>query len=49
MVQRLLARKRDDAHPDYTVETFERLLGESFEIERREVLASRTLYEARPR
>jgi SAM-dependent methyltransferase len=49
MVQRLLARKQDDAHPDYTVESFERLLGESFEIERREVLASRTLYEARPR
>ena len=49
MVQRLLSRKRDDAHPDYTVETFERLLGERFEIARREVLATRTLYEARPR
>jgi SAM-dependent methyltransferase len=49
MVQRLLARKRDDAHPDYSTESFERILAERFEIVRREELASRTLYEARPR
>lgn len=51
MVQRLLARKKDDAHPDYTAESFERELLKRFEITRREPLASRfrTLYEARPR
>jgi SAM-dependent methyltransferase len=49
MVKRLLARKRDDAHPDYTAESFERVLAESFEIVRREELGSRTLFEARPR
>ena len=51
MVQRLLARKKDDAHPDYTAESFERELLKRFEIARREPLASglRTLYEARPR
>ena len=50
MVQRLLARKRDDAHPDYRTDVFERLLAERFEIVRREELASghRTLFEARP-
>ncbi len=51
MVERLLTRKRDDAHPDYGSEQFERELAERFEIVRREELASgvRTLYEARPR
>ena len=51
MVKRLLSRKRDDAHPDYTLESFEQALGQRFEIVRREPLASglRTLYEARPR
>jgi hypothetical protein len=49
MVKRLLSRKRDDAHPDYTAESFERVLAESFEIVRREDLGTRTLFEARPR
>ena len=51
MVQRLLSRKKDDAHPDYDAENFERLLAKRFEISRREPLASglRTLYEAHPR
>ena len=49
MVERLLSRKKDDAHPDYSAENFERVLAESFEIARREELASRTLFEARPR
>ncbi len=51
MVERLLARKRDDAHPDYGAEQFERELGQRFEITRREKLASgnRTLFEAHPR
>ena len=51
MVERLLARKRDEAHPDYTVDRFERELGERFTIARREELASKTriLYEAHPR
>ena len=50
MVQRLLARKRDGAHPDYRVDLFERALAEHFEIDRREPLGAgrRTLYEARP-
>jgi hypothetical protein len=51
MVQRLLAGKPEAANPDYDRETFERALGETFEVERSELLASgtRTLYEARPR
>lgn len=49
MVQRLLAGKTDKANPDYERETFERALGERFEVERTERLGSRTLYEARPR
>jgi SAM-dependent methyltransferase len=51
MVERLMARKREDAHPDYGSEQFERELGRRFEITRREELASgrRTLYEATPR
>jgi hypothetical protein len=49
MVQRLLAGKTDKANPDYERESFERALGERFEVERTERLGSRTLYEARPR
>jgi hypothetical protein len=51
MVRRLLARKRDDAHPDYHLDWFERCLAERFEIERSEELAGgeRVIYVARPR
>jgi len=49
MVQKLLSGKTDKANPDYERETFERALGERFEVERTERLGSRTLYEARPR
>ena len=49
MVQKLLSGKIEKANPDYERETFERALGERFEVERTERLASRTLYEARPR
>jgi len=50
MVQRLLARKREGAHPGYRADLFERALAERFDIVRRESLAygRRTLYEARP-
>ena len=49
MVQRLLSGKVEKANPDYERETFERALGERFEVERTERLGSRTLYEVRPR
>jgi hypothetical protein len=51
MVARMLARKREGTHADYTRETFERLLGEAFEVEATEELAdgARVLYRARPR
>ena len=51
MVQRLLSGKAESANPDYDRATFERELGERFEVERSERLASgtRTLYEVRPR
>ena len=49
MVQKLLSGKVEKANPDYERETFERVLGERFEVERTERLGSRTLYEARPR
>ena len=51
MVQKLLAPKREGLHPDYELEAFERILGDAFEIERRERLQSgtRILYSARPR
>lgn len=51
MVERLLSRKRDDAHPDYRSDVFERELEKRFEITRREELTDgrRVLYEARPR
>ena len=38
MVQRLLSGKREKANPDYERETFERALGERFEVERTERL-----------
>jgi hypothetical protein len=51
MVRRLLAAKNEDAHGDYDLESFERALGEAFEIARRETLPSgtRVLFEAAPR
>ena len=51
MVQRLLSRKKDDAHPDYRPEVFEAELARRFDVVRREELESgtRTLYEVRPR
>jgi SAM-dependent methyltransferase len=49
MVQRLLSGKTEAANPDYDRATFERALGERFEIERTERLGTRTLYDARPR
>jgi hypothetical protein len=51
MVKRLLAAKREETHESYGRESFERALGERFEVERREELGSgtRTLYLARPR
>ncbi len=51
MVERLLAAKRRGLHGDYELTEFERLLGERFSVERREVLPSETrvLFLARPR
>jgi hypothetical protein len=51
MVQTLLAPKREGLHPDYELEYFERVLAESFEVERSERLESgtRVLYFARPK
>jgi hypothetical protein len=51
MVGRLLAAKNEDAHADYDLERFERLLGERFEVRRTERLPSgtRVLFEAAPR
>jgi len=51
MVQRLLVRKREGDHPDYTRNDFERALGECFQVERTEPLSSgtRILYFARPK
>jgi ribosomal protein L11 methylase PrmA len=50
MVRRLLSGKREGSNADYELETFERLLGERFEIARREDLPSgtRTLYLVHP-
>jgi hypothetical protein len=50
MVKRLLSAKREETHESYGRESFERVLGERFEVERREELGSgtRTLYLARP-
>ena len=51
MVQRLLAGKREQTHADYDLPVFERLLGEAFEVERREELQGgrRVIFEAHPR
>jgi SAM-dependent methyltransferase len=46
MVERLLARKRPGAHPDYELESFEGELERRLEVERREQQGSRVLYEA---
>jgi hypothetical protein len=50
MVQRLLQRKRSDAHPDYRRETFEECLQDRFRILRSLDLpgGTRTLYYGRP-
>ena len=48
MVARLLARKREHAHPEYGLESFEGLLQRRFAMARRERLGSRVLFEARP-
>jgi hypothetical protein len=50
MVQRLLARKRDGSHPDYTRSTFEAMLRARFEILDSRPLPSgtRSLYHAAP-
>ena len=49
MVERLLARKRPGAHPDYELEGFERELEGRLEVERRERQGTRVMYEARAR
>ncbi|MDX6698853.1 MAG: hypothetical protein QOE65_2250 [Solirubrobacteraceae bacterium] len=51
MVQRLLAGKREGTHDDYALETFERLLGDAFEVERRAELQGgvRVIFLAHPR
>lgn len=51
MAARLLAAKRDDAHPDYDRAHFERCLERRFDVERREQLGSGTrfLYRLSPR
>ena len=46
MVARLLARKREGAHPDYGLERFEALLTRRFAVVRREQLGQRVLFEA---
>ena len=51
MVRRLLAAKREDAHEDYELERFERLLAQAFDVRRTVRLPSgtRVLFEASPR
>jgi hypothetical protein len=51
MVERLLAAKRDDAHADYALEHFDRLMEQRFTVHSRVTLPSNTrvLYEATPR
>jgi len=51
MVQRLLARKRSNDHPDYRRDWFERSLGERFDVLESIELGggTRVLYRARPR
>jgi hypothetical protein len=50
MVERLLGAKRTEAHPDYSRETFEALLGSNFRIAASQGLSegTRTLYHALP-
>jgi hypothetical protein len=47
MVARLLSGKRENAHPDYGLESFEALLERRFTVVRRELLGTRVLFEAR--
>jgi hypothetical protein len=51
MVERMMARKREGTHADYTRETFERLLADAFTVEATEELAdaTRVLYHAHPK
>jgi SAM-dependent methyltransferase len=51
MVRKLLSGKREGSNADYELETFERLLGERFQIGRSEPLPSgtRVLYQAHPK
>ena len=51
MVQRLLAAKAEDAHPDYELAHFEQCLEERFDVQRRLMLPSgtRVLFEATAR
>jgi hypothetical protein len=51
MVKRLLAAKAEGHHTDYELDEFERLLGERFEVSKREQLpsGSRVMFAARPR
>jgi SAM-dependent methyltransferase len=51
MVELLLSGKREDANPDYEIDSFERALADAFDIGQREELPSgtRILYSARPR
>ena len=51
MVSRLLGRKGPTAHPDYTLDSFERSLRTRFDVESSEMLAAgtRVLYLARPK
>lgn len=49
MVERLLAAKREDAHPDYAQPAFEEALAAELAVVRSERIGTRTLYEAEPR
>jgi hypothetical protein len=51
LVKRLLAAKAEGLHADYELDEFDRLLGERFEVDRREELPSgtRVMFLARPR
>ena len=49
MVQRLLGRKREGAHPDYDLARFEAALEARFDVARREELGTRVLFEVAPR
>ena len=51
MVERLLAAKAEGLHTDFELGEFERLLGERFEVERREQLPGkvRVMFAVKPR